>query len=89
MTLRPTTYRFALLIATILFCLTACDRREAPQVDDDQVRQEIQADYIAVQQSRQQRYSQTSETIAEARLRVDAALDQAQDITDAVFDIDQ
>lgn len=78
---------FILLVA-LLFSLPACDDRDPPQVDDDQLSAEIRDQYLAVQQTSEARQADISQSIDEARSQIDLAIESADEISDDVFILD-
>ena len=72
----------------LVFALPACDDREPPQINDDQLRAEIRDDFQVVQQSSAERSTDISRTIDEARAQIDIAIERSEDISTDVFTLD-
>ena len=77
-----------LLIFVILFVLTACDRRDAPEIDDDLIRSQVRDRFETIQQASQDRQDEVAQSIDEARIQIDGAIEHADDITDSVFTLE-
>lgn len=84
---RPFPLLLILFFAT-LFVLPACDRRDAPEIDDDLIRSQVRDRFETIQQTSQDRQDEVAQSIDEARIQIDGAIEHADDITDSIFNLE-
>ena len=66
----------------------ACDDHEQPDVDDDEMRHQLNSDFSAVEDSIEEQHEKSIEHLDRAHAQIEEAIDNAEKFSAEVFELE-